>query len=93
VSTDRPEGTIAAVIGPSAFKRQAFGAAYILGAAGHDGPREGEEFNCWEDYIEYEIHKRERVCAGETVVDPRIDAVFVCVLDELHAQWSKPSRR
>ena len=79
------EGTIAAVVEPVPFKRQAFGAAYIWGAAGRNGPRDGEAFESWEDYISYEIDRRERVRTGETVADPGIDAVFVCVLDELHA--------
>lgn len=79
------EGTIAAVIEASAFKRKSFGEKYIWGAMGRNAPVEGEQFADWEDYIRYELRRRERARDGEVGLDPGIDAAFVCVLDELHA--------
>jgi predicted dehydrogenase len=79
------EGATAAVIEASAFKRKSFGEKYIWGAAGRDGPVDGEEFADWEDYIKYERKRRERERNGEVLQDPGVDAAFVCVLDELHA--------
>ncbi|GIJ91259.1 hypothetical protein Asppvi_010224 [Aspergillus pseudoviridinutans] len=76
------EGIIAAVAEPSAFKRQAFGERFIWGKS---GPLEGQAFSSWEDFISYEVQRRELQRTTGMVTDPGIDAVFVCLLDELHA--------
>lgn len=79
------EGKIAAVIDTSPFKRKAFGQKYIWGPEGRSGPRKGEAFASWEEYITYERERRQSQRAGKLQSDPGIDAAFVCVLDELHA--------
>ncbi|KAJ9649688.1 hypothetical protein H2199_000467 [Coniosporium tulheliwenetii] len=42
-----------------------------------------EEFTDWRQFLKYEEVRRKRQNAGETV-EPGIDAVIVCVLDEMH---------
>ncbi len=76
-------GVVAAVAEPDDFKRRNLGAKYIWGAG---TPTEGSEFASWEDFIAYERHRRRTAAAGgvDTAVPPGIDAVFVCVLDEMH---------
>ncbi|PLB45706.1 NAD(P)-binding protein [Aspergillus steynii IBT 23096] len=76
------EGIIAAVAEPSEFKRRAFGERFIWGTG---KPLEGQAFTSWEDFISYEVNRRELERTTGTVTDPGIDAVFVCLLDELHA--------
>ncbi|KAK1150023.1 hypothetical protein N8T08_003581 [Aspergillus melleus] len=76
------EGIIAAVAEPSEFKRRAFGERFIWGTG---KPLEGQAFTSWEDFISYEANRRELERTTGTVMDPGIDAVFVCLLDELHA--------
>jgi predicted dehydrogenase len=54
-----------------------------------EGMREGIEFEDWTDWVKYERARRERIAtAGSEVANDdagvQVDAVFICVLDELH---------
>lgn len=87
-------GTIAAVCDPIASKRKTFGRRYIWGLFNPSRtPLVHEEFDYWQDFIKYEVQRRERVKAGEIKHGDAefkgIDAAFVCVLDELHVHVIK----
>ncbi|KAF2872095.1 streptomycin biosynthesis protein StrI [Massariosphaeria phaeospora] len=70
---------IAAVAEPDRYKRAEFGKKFIWG----DGePVLGQQFADWRDFVDYEIERRGRGKSGEG----GIDAVFVCVLDEMHEE-------
>ena len=74
-------GLIVSVAEPISSKRTSLGDQYIW----HAGKRqEDQEFDCWQDYVEYERIRRRREEAGERVL-PGFDGVFVCTLDETHA--------
>jgi predicted dehydrogenase len=75
-------GCVAAVAEPIDFKRKSFGRQYIWGL---EEPREGEEFAGWKEFMEWELQRRERAKRGEEVPEG-VDGVFVCTLDELHAE-------
>jgi predicted dehydrogenase len=77
-------GIVVAVAEPHAYKREQFGKQYIWGPDGQpDG--EGVSFSGWKDFLEYETGRRKREKAGEKV-PPGVDAVFICVLDEMHRE-------
>ncbi|KAE9985613.1 hypothetical protein BLS_006696 [Venturia inaequalis] len=85
-------GQIVGVCEPMAFKRQEFGQRYIWGPEARVA-RPHEEFEDWNDFVKYETTRRQRVAAGEITAerDSRndgewmgVDAVFICVLDEMH---------
>jgi predicted dehydrogenase len=79
--TESTSGVVVSVAEPVQFKREALGKKYIW----RDNPRqEDQEFNGWEEYLQYELSRRERERAGERVL-PGIDGVFVCTLDQQHA--------
>ena len=69
---------IGGVVEPIALKRKAFEQKYI-----HHSEK-CQSFETWQEYVNFEKGRRKRVhhedCTGET-----IDGVFVCVLDEMHA--------
>ncbi|KAL0936417.1 streptomycin biosynthesis protein (oxidoreductase) [Colletotrichum truncatum] len=73
-------GVVAAVAEPISYKRQTFGRTYIWGSS---PPQDGQQFSDWRDFVTYETRRRERESAGESV-PPGVDAVFICVLDEMH---------
>jgi predicted dehydrogenase len=75
---------VAAVAEPDEYKRNRFGETMIWGSQAP--PPEGAAFADWRDFITYERHRRARVEAGEKDVSPGVDAVFVCVLDEMHRE-------
>ncbi|KAH0556372.1 hypothetical protein GP486_005707 [Trichoglossum hirsutum] len=75
-------GCVAAVAEPVDFKRKVFGRNYIWG---FEEPREGEQFAGWKEFMEWELQRRERAKRGEEVPEG-VDGVFVCTLDELHAE-------
>ena len=80
--TESTPAIIASVVEPIPFKREALGKKYIWA----NGPKqEDQEFNDWKDFIRYETTRRRRQEAGERVL-PGFDGVFVCVLDEMHAE-------
>ncbi len=76
-------GVVAAVAEPDEYKRNRFGETMIWGT---QAPPEGASFVGWREFIAYETSRRARVMAGEEAVPPGIDAVFVCVLDEMHRE-------
>lgn len=77
-------GVVVAVAEPDPYKRDRFGRSRIWGATG--SPGEGAQFDGWRDYVSYEKRRRERAAGGEEGVPPGVDAVFVCVLDEMHRE-------
>ena len=83
-------GQIVAVCEPIPFKRAEFGARYIWGQR---PPLAHEEFEGWEDFVKYEIDRRERLKDGKIKEGDEefksVEAVFVTVLDELHVRVVK----
>lgn len=68
---------IAAVCEPLIHKRREFGRRFIWG----DGEAgSGQGFAGWKEWRDYEVERRGRGRGGG------VDAVFVCVLDELHEE-------
>ncbi|KAF1957752.1 streptomycin biosynthesis protein StrI [Byssothecium circinans] len=83
---------IVGVCEPDHFKRTVFGEQYIWGPEERSA-REWEAFDSWSDWIEYEEVRQARVEAREVRKGhpefERVDAVIVCVLDELHVHVCK----
>jgi len=77
-------GIVVAVAEPDGYKRDEFGRTMIWGV--DKPPAEGAVFRGWRDFIIYEKDRRARVRDGATGVPPGVDAVFVCVLDEMHRE-------
>ncbi|AEO54215.1 hypothetical protein MYCTH_2296531 [Thermothelomyces thermophilus ATCC 42464] len=77
-------GVVVAVAEPDDYKRNRFGETRIWGS--QSPPPEGAAFSDWRDFIIYEKQRRARVESGEKGVPPGVDAVFVCVLDEMHRE-------
>ena len=77
-----PGVCIAAVAEPISFKRSKFGQRYIWGSA---GPQPGQSFESWQDFVTAETTRREKVASGQNAF-PGIDGVFICTLDETHAE-------
>lgn len=79
------EGTnaiIAAVCEPIAHKRAEFGRRFIW----TDGTAQsGQQFANWKEWVKYEEERRGKQTRGEEV-NKGVDAVFVCVLDEMHEE-------
>ncbi|KAL1874397.1 hypothetical protein VTK73DRAFT_370 [Phialemonium thermophilum] len=88
-------GIVVAVAEPDPYKRSNFGRIHIWGSkkssnAGVSGssgvPPEGAEFADWKDFITYERSRRKREARGDADVPPGVDAVLVCVLDDMHRE-------
>jgi predicted dehydrogenase len=79
---DSANGVVVAVAEPIAFKRRRLGEKYIWGKG---SPSEGQEFEDWKQYLAYETDRRARAARGESVPEG-VDAVFICVLDEMHKE-------
>ena len=75
-------GVVTAVAEPDEYKRSHFARTMIWGGAAP--PVEGTVFSDWRDFIAYEKKRRARIQAGDQGVPIGVDAVFVCVLDEMH---------
>jgi predicted dehydrogenase len=73
---------IAAVAEPIAYKRTKFARRFIWPS---EEARPEQEFENWKQFVKYEVTRRQREAAGEKV-EKGIDAVFVCVLDEMHEE-------
>ena len=79
-------GYVGAVAEPIASKRRSFWRKYISGGEeGEEEPRPGDVFETWQGFLDYEVDRRNRKLRGETV-SQGVDGVFVCVLDEMHAE-------
>lgn len=74
---------IAAICEPVASKREAFGKRFI--ETGDQPRRQGQYFVDWRQWVEYE-EKQRKDDVKELQAEPRINAVFVCVLDEMHEE-------
>jgi len=73
-------GVVAAVADPILYKRRLLGSKYIW--SNETQPSPGQEFEGWQQYVVWEKQRR----AGKLDSDmPAIDGVFICVLDEQHA--------
>ncbi|KAK3383924.1 hypothetical protein B0T24DRAFT_606791 [Lasiosphaeria ovina] len=77
-------GVVTAVAEPNEYKRTQLGQATIWGT--QDPPTEGAVFGDWVEFVAYEERRRARVLAGDKDVPPGVDAVFVCVLDDMHRE-------
>ncbi|KAI1003647.1 hypothetical protein K3495_g4559 [Podosphaera aphanis] len=73
-------GVLASVAEPIKYKRQRLGERYLWGGS---EPSEGQEFEDWKEFLAWEQQRRWRAAQGE-VVPEGVDAVFICVLDEMH---------
>ncbi|KAF2687547.1 NAD(P)-binding protein [Lentithecium fluviatile CBS 122367] len=79
---DSTNSIITAVCEPIAYKRKEFGRKFIWGDA---QPQPHQEFGDWKTWVEYEKYRRLKEGNGEEV-EKGVDAVFVCVLDEMHEE-------
>ena len=80
--TDSQTGIVASVADPIASKRQSLGRKHIW----QNGEKqEDQEFDSWQNFLQYEINRRKRASAGEPVL-PGIDGIFVCTLDHTHVE-------
>jgi predicted dehydrogenase len=77
VTTHTP-GSVVAIAEPIAFKRNELGQKYIWGPQGRTEPQEGEAFEDWQQFIQWELERRK---SGNP---SGIDAAIVCTLDETH---------
>jgi predicted dehydrogenase len=76
-------GIVAAIAEPIAFKRSLLGSKYIWDPA--KGSSEGQEFDDWKHFLQWETKRRNDADAGRHV-PPGIDGIFICILDEQHAE-------
>lgn len=74
---------VGAIAEPIASKRQSFWRKYISRRSTE--PRRGDVFETWQEFLDYELDRRDRERKGEPVLEG-VDGVFVCVLDEMHAE-------
>ena len=80
-------GHVSAIAEPKASKRNSFWRRYISqgpSPGSEEEPGPGEVFGCWREFLVYEVDRRRRERRGENVIEG-VDGIFVCVLDQLHA--------
>lgn len=75
-------GLIVAVAEPLELQRRQLGRKYIWGNA---GPKEGQEFCGWREYLDYELRRRRLAESGKDVPQG-VDGIFVCTLDTMHEE-------
>lgn len=80
--TESTEAQITAVADPIAYKRTALGRKYIWGTANNPAP--GQIFGSHHSFIHYECQRRIDETNGKPV-EPGVDGVFICTLDQTHA--------
>ncbi|KAH7124462.1 hypothetical protein EDB81DRAFT_765818 [Dactylonectria macrodidyma] len=76
-------GFVAAVAEPIKFKREFLGRYHIWG---EDAPGEGQSFDDWHEFLEYEQDRRQRAATGEEGIPEGVDGVFICVQDGMHRE-------
>jgi predicted dehydrogenase len=82
--------TIVGVCEPNEYKRLEFGRKFIWSATGV--PQFGQCFTDWREWVKYEEGRRESLKTGTGLTGVGgfapviVDAVFVCVLDEMHEE-------
>ncbi|KAH7400661.1 streptomycin biosynthesis protein StrI [Phaeosphaeria sp. MPI-PUGE-AT-0046c] len=83
--------TVVAICDPIESKRLSFGAKFIWGPAPAI-PAYGQCWTDWRDWVRYEKGRRESERTGKGLTGiggfraVKVDAVFVCVLDEMHEE-------
>lgn len=80
---DATNGILVGVSEPITDKRRRLGATYIWGPKSESSP--GQEFSHWKEFIAWETERRKKLLAGEEVGEG-VDAVFICVQDEMHKE-------
>ena len=76
-------GAIIGVAEPILFKRNLFAEKYIW----PHHPRSDQCFDSWQAFVRHETHKQKKRIEGESKDVPTpLDGVFVCTLDETHAE-------
>ncbi|KAL8914953.1 MAG: hypothetical protein Q9171_000580 [Xanthocarpia ochracea] len=80
--TDCTDAVVYAVADPVQQKRDTLGKKYIWG---DHLPRTGQTFDNWNEFRAYETRRRENKRMSEDV-DPGVDGVFICTLDDMHAE-------
>jgi predicted dehydrogenase len=76
-------GYLVAVADPDRTRRRHLGQQYIWGIK---GPGEGEEFEGWKEFLEWELTLQARQDDGEDHLPKRIDGVFICTADRTHRE-------
>lgn len=75
-------GIVAAIADPIAYKRTLLGSKYIWPG---EEPRPEQAFSDWRDFLPWETKRRKDAVSGQNV-PLAIDGIFICVLDEQHAE-------
>lgn len=81
--TESTTASIVAVAEPIPHKREALGRKYIWGPAGQ--PAQGQSFDGWKEFAQYEQRRRKKQADGETV-PLGVDGIFICTMDETHVE-------
>lgn len=82
--------SIACICEPNEYKRNLFGSRFIWSKTGV--PQFGQSFPDWRDWVKYEKERQESEKTGKGLTGIGgfapilVDAVFVCVLDEMHEE-------
>jgi predicted dehydrogenase len=75
-------GVVASVADPIVSKRQSLGKRFIWG---NNEKQRNQEFDSWQDYLQYEQNRRKQESSGHHVL-PGFDGIFVCTLDHTHKE-------
>ncbi|POS87364.1 hypothetical protein EPUL_000445, partial [Erysiphe pulchra] len=79
---DSSNGVLVSIAEPIEHKRRRFGEQYIWGGS---GPSEGQEFEDWRQFLAWE-KKRRLSDTSQKQLTESIDAIFICVMDEMHME-------
>ncbi|KAL8801362.1 MAG: hypothetical protein Q9200_006969 [Gallowayella weberi] len=80
--TESTNASVLAVADPIYQKRDALGRKYIWKS---HPPSAGQSFGHWREFLDDEILRRKKGTDGASV-GPGVDGVFICTLDEMHAE-------